>query len=225
MRILIVEDERRLADVLGQIMLEQKYNVDIVYDGQDGLDYALSDIYDVIVLDVMLPKRNGFEVIRELRNKKNHTPVLLLTARDELPDKVTGLDYGADDYMTKPFATEELLARVRALSRRQGNVQLEELQFYDLTLQLSANLLSRGTKSIHLGYKEFEVLRILMTNSKMIVSKEDIIRKVWGTESDVEDNNVEAYISFLRKKFFLLGSAVTIGTVRKVGYRLEANET
>ena len=224
MRVLIVEDEIRLAEALGQIMLEQKYAVDLVYDGQDGLDYALSDIYDVIILDVMLPKRTGFEVVKEMRAKKNNTPVLLLTARDDIPDKVTGLDCGADDYMTKPFSTEELLARVRALARRQPDVQLEELQFKDLTLHLTANLLSRGAKSIHLGFKEFEVLRILMSNPKMIVSKDELIRKVWGTESDAEDNNVEAYISFLRKKFFLLGSGVGIGTVRKVGYRLEAKE-
>lgn len=221
MRILIVEDEQRLAEALGQILTEQKYSVEMVYDGEDGLEYAKSGLYDVIILDVMLPKKTGFEVVRELRQAKLATPVLMLTARDEIGDKVTGLDCGADDYMTKPFSPEELLARVRALSRRQGDVQLEELSYSDLTLSLSSFTLSRKSKSVHLGFKEFEVLRILMSNSSQIVPKEELILKVWGAQSEAEDNNVEAYISFLRKKFFFLGSKVTIGTVRKVGYRLE----
>lgn len=221
MRVLIVEDEQRLADALGQILTEQKYSVEMVYDGEDGLEYAKSGLYDVIILDVMLPKKTGFEVVRELRQVKNATPVLMLTARDEIGDKVTGLDCGADDYMTKPFSPEELLARVRALSRRQGDVQIETLSYRDLTLSLSSYTLSSGTKSVHLGFKEFEVLRILMSNSSQIVPKEELILKVWGAQSDAEDNNVEAYISFLRKKFYFLGSKVTIGTVRKVGYRLE----
>lgn len=221
MRILIVEDEQRLAEALGQILTEQKYSVEMVCDGEDGLEYAKSGLYDVIILDVMLPKKTGFEVVRELRQAKFATPVLMLTARDEIGDKVTGLDCGADDYMTKPFSPEELLARVRALSRRQGDVQLEELSYSDLTLSLSSYTLSRKAKSIHLGFKEFEVLRILMSNSNQIVPKEELILKVWGAQSEAEDNNVEAYISFLRKKFYFLGSKVTIGTVRKVGYRLE----
>ncbi len=221
MRILIIEDEQRLAEALGQILAEQKYGVEMVFDGEDGLEYAKSGLYDVIILDVMLPKKTGFEVVRELRQAKYATPVLMLTARDEIGDKVTGLDCGADDYMTKPFSPEELLARVRALSRRQGDVQLEELSFSDLTLSLSSYTLSRGAKSVHLGFKEFEVLRILMSNSNQIVPKEELILKVWGAQSEAEDNNVEAYISFLRKKFFFLGTRVTIGTVRKVGYRLK----
>lgn len=221
MNILIVEDEVRLAEALAQIMTEQKYSVDVVHDGEDGLAYAESGLYDVVVLDVMLPKRSGFEVVRALRGKKIATPVLLLTARDEISDKVTGLDCGADDYMTKPFSPEELLARVRALARRQGDVVLEEMTFSDVTLNLSAYTLECGTKSVHLGFKEFEVMRLLMGNPSMIVPKDDLITRVWGTESGAEDNNVEAYISFLRKKLFFLGSKVNIGTVRKVGYRLE----
>jgi DNA-binding response OmpR family regulator len=221
-RILVVEDEIRLAEALGQIMTEQKYSVDIVHDGGAGLDYAMSGLYDVIVLDVMLPKKSGFEVVRTLRANKNTTPVLLLTAKDDITDKVTGLDCGADDYMTKPFSGEELLARIRALSRRQGDVLLEELSFADLTLNLSTYTLSRGPKSVRLGFKEYQVLKLLMSNPKLVFPKEDIIIKVWGMESGAEDNNVEAYISFLRKKFFFLGSKVNISTVRKVGYRLEA---
>lgn len=222
MHILIVEDEVRLAEALGQIMTEQKYMADIVYDGEEGLDYALSNEYDVIVLDVMLPHKSGFDIVREMRAAKKATPVILLTARDETTDKIKGLDSGADDYMTKPFEPEELLARIRALSRRQGEVVLEEMKFADLTLDLSNYMLISGNKSVHLGFKEFEVLKLLMANPNMVISKESLINKIWGAESEAEDNNVEAYISFLRKKFFFLGSKVGIGTLRKVGYRLEA---
>ena len=221
MRVLIVEDERRLADALGAIMEEQKYTADVVYNGQDGLDYALCADYDVIILDVMLPELNGYEVVHELRRRKKATPVMMLTARDELSDKIKGLDSGADDYMTKPFAPEELLARVRALSRRQGDVVLDEMRHGDLILDLSSGDLKCGAKSVHLGYKEFAVMRMLLAAPGATVSKEDLIVRIWGTESGAEDNNVEAYISFLRKKLMYLGSAVSIGTLRKVGYRLE----
>lgn len=224
MRILVVEDEPRLAEALGQIMKQGKYSADVVYDGEDGLDYALSGIYDVIVLDVMLPKMNGFEIVKELRRQKNHTPVILLTARAETSDKVTGLDCGADDYLTKPFAPPELLARIRALSRRQGEVVPDELAFADVQLDLSSYILGCGPKSVRLGRKEFEVIRLLMNNPANIVPKEDILLKVWGTESDAEDNNVEAYVSFLRKKLAYLGSAVNIATVRRVGYYLEVKK-
>ncbi len=224
MRVLIVEDEKRLAEALSQIMKEQHYVVDAVYDGEDGLAYALSVQYDVIVLDVMLPGRNGFDMVRALRANKVATPVLLLTARDELTDKVTGLDCGADDYMTKPFVPEELLARIRALARRQGDVVLEELKYHDLTLSISTRTLCCGQKSVRLGFKEFEVMHLLMANTGIILPKEDLILKVWGADSDAEDNNAEAYISFLRKKLCFLNARVQINTVRKVGYRLEANE-
>lgn len=225
MRVLIVEDEKRLAAALSQIMIEQKYMTDVVYDGESGLDYALAGQYDVIVLDVMLPKINGFEVVKRIRQEKLTTPVLLLTAKDEISDKVSGLDSGADDYMTKPFSPEELLARVRALSRRQGDVILDELCFADVILSLANQNVSCGAKSVHLGFKEFEVLKILMASPKQIIPKEDLILKVWGAESSAEDNNVEAYVSFIRKKLYFIGSKVTVGTVRKVGYRLEVEES
>ena len=221
MRILIVEDEIRLAEALAQIMAEQKYTVDVVHDGGDGLEYGRSGYYDVIVLDVMLPVRSGFDVVRELRAQKVATPVLLLTARDDIPDKVRGLDCGADDYMTKPFSPEELLARVRALARRQGDVILEEQRFGDIVLGLNAHTLVCGSRSVHLGFKEFEVMRLLMSSPGIVVPKEELISRVWGVESDAEDNNVEAYVSFLRKKLSFLGSSVGIGTIRKVGYLLE----
>jgi len=221
MRVLIVEDEKRIADALGRIMKDNKHSCDVVYDGLDGYLYAESDIYDVIILDVMLPKMSGLEVVKKLRDKKIKTPVLLLTARDSIQDKVVGLDSGADDYLTKPFSKDELLARIRALTRRQGEVIMEELTYSDIVLSLSSYTLSCGEKSIHLGYKEFEILKLLMSNPKNVVQKEDIITKVWGYDSDAEDNNVEVYISFLRKKLSFLGSKVGIGTVRKIGYHLE----
>lgn len=177
--------------------------------------------YDIVVLDVMLPKKDGFEVVRQLREVNQSVPVLMLTARDDVTDKVLGLDCGADDYMTKPFSPEELLARIRALSRRQGDVLLEDIHWADLTLKLSSRTLHCGAKSVSLGFKEFEVLKLLLANPNGIVSKEELLVKVWGSDSNAEDNNVEAYISFLRKKFFYLGSHAGIGTVRKVGYHLE----
>ncbi|OUN81320.1 DNA-binding response regulator [Flavonifractor sp. An52] len=221
MRVLIVEDERRLAEALGQIMAEQRYQTDVVYDGADGLDYALTEQYDVIVLDVMLPKLDGFEVASRLRHAHVSTPILMLTARDEMPDKIAGLDHGADDYMTKPFDIGELLARVRALTRRQGEVICEQLAAGDLILDLSTRCLRQGDKSVRLGFKEFDVLRQLMVHPRAVVPKENIIARVWGLDSDAEDNNVEVYISFLRKKLTFLESNVSIGTVRKVGYYLE----
>ncbi len=224
MRVLVVEDEVRLAEALAQILKEKKYMVDVVYDGQDGLDYAKSSIYDVIVLDVMLPKKNGFEIVSELRKEKNDVPVIMLTARDKVGDKVSGLDSGADDYMTKPFAPEELLARVRALTRRQGEVIIDEMKFEDVVLDLSSCDLKSHGKSTHLNFKEFEIMKLLMSGSERAVPKEDIITRVWGYDSDATDNNVEAYISFLRKKLFFLGSDVGIAVLRKVGYRLEVTE-
>ena len=221
MRILIVEDERRLAEALGQIMKEQRYQADLVFDGADGLDYGLTGQYDVILLDVMLPKLDGFEVARRLRCAHISTPILMLTAPDEIPDKIAGLDHGADDYMTKPFDMGELLARVRALTRRQGEVISEELTVGDLALELSTHTLRCQGRSVRLGFKEFDVLRLLMASPRAVIPKEDIISRVWGLESDAEDNNVEVYISFLRKKLVFLDSSVTIQTVRKVGYHLE----
>ena len=159
-----------------------------------------------------------------MRENKISTPVIILSALDSVSDKIKGLDNGADDYMTKPFAPEELIARIKALTRRQGEVVMDELVFDDLTLVLSDYTLKSHDKEIRLGFKEFEVLKILMSNSKSIVLKEDLICKVWGADSEAEDNNVEAYISFLRKKFAYVGTRVTINTIRKVGYKLEVQD-
>lgn len=224
MRVLIVEDERRLAEVLGQIMVERRWQADIVYDGADGVDYAIMGQYDAIVLDVMLPKVDGFEVARRLRAAHVSTPILMLTARDEIPDKISGLNCGADDYMTKPFDTGELIARLNALTRRQGPVVDRALEVGDVTLELSEHYLCRGEEKVRLGFKEFDVMRLLMSNPNRVVPKEDIIAKVWGLESGAEDNNVEVYISFLRKKLAYLQAALSICSLRKVGYYLKEEE-
>lgn len=224
MRLLVVEDERRLADTLADILQEQKYLVDVCYDGESGLDNAMSGIYDAIIMDIMMPKRNGFEVVRAMRREGNATPVLLLTARTETSDKVTGLDCGADYYLTKPFEVDELLACIRALLRRQGEVVSEELRFGNIILNLNTCTLQCQQKSVRLSAKEFELMRILMSNKENIVSKENLLLKVWGYESEAEDNLVEVYISFLRKKLDFIKANVRIDVVRRVGYHLEVKE-
>ena len=222
MNILLAEDEQRLANAIAQIFKEHKYQVDIVYDGQDALDYITAGDYDVFVCDVMLPRMDGYTIVRQARHAGINTPTIMLTARTSLLDKVTGLDAGADDYLTKPFQPAELLARIRALTRRVGEVVVDEQKKGDLQLDLSTYDLSCGTKTVRLSYKEFEVLNMLMENHGRTVPKETLINRVWGIESDAGDNNVEAYISFLRKKLDFLQSTSTIVTQRKVGYRLEA---
>ncbi|EJU23642.1 hypothetical protein HMPREF9630_02110 [Peptoanaerobacter stomatis] len=224
MNILVVEDEVRLAEAIGELLKKEKYIIDIVHDGQDAYEYATGFAYDAIILDAMLPKMNGFEVLKKLRSEKIQTPIIMLTALSQTDDKIKGLDYGADDYMTKPFETKELLARLRAITRRKGEVIINELSFGDVTLNLDTNQMMSATKSIQLGYKEFEIMKMLMTHPQMIATKEDIIIKVWGIESDAADNNVEVYISFLRKKLLFLKSSTTIQTIRKVGYKLEYNK-
>lgn len=221
MRILIVEDEVRLAEAISEIVNEEKYDSDMVYTGVDGLYYASTEIYDCIILDVMLPEMDGFEVLKEIRKKGIETPILMLTARDEVKSKVKGLDYGADDYMTKPFDVEELLARIRAITRRKGQVILDELKFKDLVLDLNNYSISTNFKSINLTAKEFEIIKLLMSNANIVVTKDDLISKIWGYDSDAEDNNVEVYISFIRKKLKFIKSKVEITTLRKLGYKLE----
>jgi DNA-binding response OmpR family regulator len=222
MRILIVEDEKHLANALVKLLEGQQYAVDAVYDGKTGLEYAQSGHYDALVLDVMLPGLNGFQIASTLRQEGSDIPILMLTARDKVMDKVQGLDSGADDYLTKPFTTEELLARVRALLRRQGTVQLDEVTFGDIVLSTNTSTLSCKDKQVRLSRKELDVMHILMSlPSGHIISKEDLIIKVWGADSEAVDNNVEAYISFLRKKLFYLDSKVQIVAQRRLGYLLE----
>ena len=221
MRILVVEDEKRLADTLSELLTFQKYTVDTAYDGEEGLDNALTGIYDAIILDVMMPKRDGYSVVKELRAQGISTPVLMLTAKSEITDRVTGLDRGADYYLTKPFETEELLACLRALLRRREEVVSEELTFGGLTLNLSSAQLNYGGKELRLSAKEFEIFRLLMANAPNVVPKETILVKVWGYDSDAEDNHVEVYVSFLRKKLSHLSCPVTIESARKLGYFLK----
>ena len=218
--VLVADDNRQITSVLEEYLKKEGYTPAVAFDGTQALRLFETLHPDAVLLDVMMPGKNGFEVVREMRHNKNATPVLLLTARDDVSDKVAGLDCGADDYMTKPFSPQELLARVRALSRRQGAVQVEQLEFEDILLNLSTCELLCGAKSVRLGFKEFEVMKVLLSNPNMVISKSTLISKVWGVESEAEDNNVEAYISFLRKKLFFIGSRVTIETQRKVGYRL-----
>lgn len=221
MQILIVEDEHSLSDAIAQLLRDQHYEVDCVYDGRSGLEYARAGHYDLIILDVMLPQMDGFEVFKTMRREKISTPVLILTARENISDKITGLDCGADDYMTKPFDYDELFARIRALTRRVGEVVLNEITYGDLTLDLERAELRCGEKAVHLGYKEFAIMQRFMQHPQISISKEELIVSVWGSDSDAGENNVEVYISFLRKKLAFLGSRVQIYTLRRIGYRLE----
>lgn len=221
MRVLVVEDEVRLAATLQDLLEMNGCTADVCHDGEAGLDNALSGIYDVVLLDVMLPRMDGFTVLHRLRESGSAVPVLMLTARSEVSDRVAGLDSGADYYLTKPFEPKELLACVRALARRQPELRGGVLTCGDLKLEKDAFTLSRGERSVRLSRKEFDMMELLMLNQKQVLTKESLLLKIWGYESDAEDNNVEVYISFLRKKLSHLGSEVKIKTIRMVGYCLE----
>lgn len=225
MRILIIEDEVRLASTLQDLLELNGYTADMCHDGESGLDNALTSIYDIVILDVMLPKMDGFSVLRQLRAAGNSTPVLMLTARSEVADRVEGLDCGADYYLTKPFAPKELLACIRALTRRQPELQTTDtLEYGDLALDKNTFTLTCGERSARLSRKEFDMMERLMLNREMVITKEALLLKIWGYESNAEDNNVEVYISFLRKKLSYLHSKVRIKTIRMVGYCLEIFE-
>ncbi len=221
MKVLIVEDERALADALEHIVRRAGYAADAVYNGTDALAQAMEGDYDVIVLDVMLPDMDGFQIVTRLRARGNPTPVLMLTARADVSDKVTGLNAGADDYMTKPFDNAELLARLNALCRRTGEVVLNEIHFADVTLDLNAARLSAGSDSVQLSKKEFELARLLLSHPRQTLSMDAIYSHVWGLDAEVTENNVMAYVSFLRKKLKYLNSRVTIRNIPQIGYRLE----
>ncbi len=224
MKVLIIDDEVKLADALAELFKQNKILADVVYDGEDGLFYAKNGDYDVVILDVMMPHMNGYEVVQRLRQNKNNVPVIMLTAKEEVSARVKGLDCGADDYLTKPFATEELLARVRALARRQSEMIYDTISYKDITLNTSNYKLECGNKSVSLGAKEYEILKLLLTNPTQVISKDTIISKVWGLDCDITENNVEAYMSFIRKKLFYVGSKLNILTKRMLGYYLEMEE-
>ena len=221
MRVLIVEDETRLAATLRDMLELDGYTVDVRHDGESGLDEALSGIYDVCVLDVMLPKLDGFQVLRRLRSEHSGLPVLLLTARSEVADRVRGLDSGADYYLTKPFEPKELLACIRALTRRQPELrETGVIQYGDLTLEKSGFSLRCGERNLRLSKKEYDLMELLMLNREQVLTKEQILLKIWGYESG-DENSVEVYVSFLRRKLSHLRSSVRIKTIRMAGYCLE----
>lgn len=221
MRILVIEDELHLANSLVHILTSEGYEAEAVHDGHDGLLYAQSGAYDLLILDLMLPGLDGISIVRTLRKQRNTVPVLMLTARAEVSDRVAGLDAGTDDYLTKPFSVDELLARIRALLRRGDYALEDELELFDLRLSLGTCILQCGERSVKLNHKEFLIMRQLMYARKRYVSKELLLDKVWDIDSDAGDNCVEAYISFLRRKLVYLKSTTVIATMRMVGYRLE----
>lgn len=221
MNILIVEDETPLAEAVAHILQKAGHTADTVADGQSALDYIRVFSYDLVLLDIMLPKLDGLSVLRQMRSEKIEAPVLMLTARTTVPDKVTGLNAGADDYLTKPFDPEELLARVGAMTRRKGAMVLNEITCADLTLDLNTVTLRCGSRDVQLSPKEFQIARLMLAEPQMTFSKDLLISRAWGLDSEATDNNVEAYISFLRKKLRYLGSRVTVKNIQKIGYRLE----
>ena len=222
MRLLLADDEKELTDALSMILNYNKFITDCVYNGQDALDYAMSGEYDGIILDVMMPKLDGVEVLRRLRQAGITTPVLMLTAKSQLRDKVEGLDAGADDYLPKPFETEELLARIRAMARRGSAVFTPDtLIFGDLSLDRKSFELKCGGESVRLANKEFQMMELMMTNPKVVISTERFMDRVWGFDSDSEMNVVWAYVSYLRKKLQTLGSRVELTALRGRGYMLE----
>ncbi len=224
MRILVIEDEVNLADVIVSTLKKEKYLVDVSYDGEDGLFNALTDVYNLIILDVMLPSINGFDILKEIRENKINSKVIMLTAKSELEDKLNGLNHGADDYMTKPFHIEELIARVNIQLRKNENKELTDTLVYnDMSLNIKSSKLENiNTKeSITLGLKEFQILEYLMQNKDIIVSREQIYDKIWGFDNEVESNNLEVYLSFIRRKLKLIGVNVNIKVIRGVGYKLE----
>lgn len=227
MRILIIEDEFNLADVIANRLKKEKYAVDIICDGEEGLDSAMTNIYDLIILDVMLPKMNGFEILNQIRKEKIKSKVLMLTAKSQLEDKLNGFDNGANDYVTKPFHIEELVARTNALLRNTNEQIIKDyIEVGDLKLNVkTTNLLCTTTNdSIDIVCKEFFLLEYLMQNPEQIISREKLYEKVWGFDSDAESNNLEAYLSFVRKKIKIIGSKVQIKAIRGLGYKLEVKD-
>ena len=224
MKILIIEDEKLLADSLKALLEKKGFDVECVYDGESGAEYAETGVYDLLILDVMMPKMDGFEVARSVRAKRCGTPILMLTARSGVEDRIRGLNAGADYYLTKPFDTRELLACVNALLRRQGG-QVDELSLGNTALDLSSCTLICGENSVRLSAKEFDIMRFLLQSKDAVLSKEVILAKVWGYDSNAVENHVEVYVGFLRKKLAAIGSNVRIEAVRRLGYRLEVEES
>lgn len=226
MRILLAEDEKRMARALVELLKQEKYDVDYIEDGDSALMALESGIYDIAVLDVMMPEMNGFEVARRARKNGINTPILMLTAKSQLDDKVEGLDSGADDYLTKPFQTKELLARIRALGRRSSSFQEDILNYGDLTIDKATAMLNCDTtgQNVRLSEKELRILEYMFNNNGQIMTREQLAVKIWGFESETEYNNVEVYMSFTRKKLTFVGSNVEIKAVRGLGYELRKKD-
>ena len=222
MKLLLVEDEKRMGQALCELLKQEKYDVDWYTDGREGADALDGNVYDLVVLDVMLPHKNGFEIAREARKSGVKTPILMLTARSDIDDKVNGLDCGADDYLTKPFVPKELLARLRALARRQYDLEDGKLTFGDIALETKTmNLVhSESGMSVRLSDKEYRALEVLIANQGQILTRDQLALKIWGYESEAEYNNVEVYMTFVRKKLAFIGSKTAIKAVRGVGYEL-----
>ncbi|MBQ7850019.1 MAG: response regulator transcription factor [Clostridia bacterium] len=223
MKILIIEDEVLLADSVAALLRSKGFDVETAYDGDDGIQYAILDAYDLIILDVMMPGMDGYQVARQLRARHFSTPILMLTAKTEVEDRIAGLEAGADYYLAKPFDSRELLACVNALLRRQGS-QVDELSFGNTSLDLLSNMLTCGERRIRLSAREFDVMRLLLQSGDRNMSKEALLARVWGYESNAVENHVEVYVTFLRRKLARIGSNVLIVAVRRLGYHLEVDE-
>ena len=222
MNILLIEDEYSLADAVAETLKKEKFNVCIKTNGEDGEDEALTENYDLILLDVMLPKKNGFEILKYIRNQKIKTPVIMLTAKSEIEDKLNGLEHGADDYITKPFSMRELMARIKAVLKRTNNIdETDCFEYGDIVLDLKSAKLKCNDNEIQISGKELELLEQLLLNKNQILSRDTILDRIWGYESDAEYNNVEVYITFIRRKLKLINSNVNIKAIRGVGYKLE----
>jgi len=223
MRILVVEDEYNLADVIASKLEKEKYQVDISLDGEDGLDLALSNAYDLIILDVMLPKKNGFDILKEVRDNNIDSKVIMLTAASELEDKLNGFNKGANDYLTKPFHIDELLARVNAQLNTNNNISKDYLEVGNTILNTKSSIVSckESNESIEIIGKEYQLLEYFMRNKNQIIEKDQIYNKIWGLDNEIESNNLEAYLSFIRKKLKLIGSNLNIKAIRGMGYKLE----
>lgn len=222
MNILIIEDEYSLADAISETLKKEKFNVNIKTNGEDGENEALTGDYDLILLDVMLPRKNGFEILENVRKEKIKTPIIMLTAKSEMADKLNGLENGADDYITKPFSTRELMARVKIILKRTNNLEdIGILEFGDLTLDIKNAKLKCDDNEIQINGKELDLLEQLIINKNQVSIRESLAQKIWGYESEAEYNNVEVYVTFLRRKLNLLQSKVKIKAVRGIGYKLE----
>lgn len=224
MKILIIEDEFSLADAISEILKKENFMVEIKTNGNDGEDEALTNSYDLIILDIMLPYKNGFEILKDLRNEKIETPVIMLTAKSEIDDKLNGLEHGADDYITKPFYMKELVVRIKNLLKRSNNINNYDILTYgDLKLDLKNAKLISNDKEVQISIKELNLIEMLIISNGDTVNKNQILDKIWGFDSEAEYNNVEVYVTFLRRKLQAIGSNVRIKSIRNIGYKLENN--